>query len=307
LNNEKEADEGFEMKKYKVSEIFFSPQGEGRYTGQLTAWVRFFLCNLQCAGFGQNEPTKPETYITQDIDVSKYSRLEDLPIIEYGCDSAYSWSAKFKHLCPSYDASEIAQKIIDSIPTFNMNHSGVAPHLAFTGGEPMLKQEAIIDVVESLLSMPRRDDMLVENLVNNITIETNGTQHLDRDFVKYFALKRTNLFMSVSPKLFNVSGEHSDKAIQPEIISEYDYMTEGYGQLKFVMNNRKESWDELEDVINQIRKARCHYPVYIMPVGSSKEQQLDADVTAIAEEAVRRGYNISGRMHSYLFGNGMGK
>jgi 7-carboxy-7-deazaguanine synthase len=295
------------MKKHKVSEIFFSPQGEGRYTGQLTAWVRFFLCNLQCEGFGQKNPTDPSTYVHTEIDVKKYSRLEDLPVIEYGCDSAYSWSAKFKHLCPSYDATEIADKIIESIPSFKMDHTGVAPHLAFTGGEPMLKQGAMIEVVEALLSMPRRGDMLIESLVNNITIETNGTQPIDRDFLMYFALKKTNLFFSVSPKLFNVSGEKNEKAIQPEVVHEYDYMTEGYGQLKFVMNNRKESWDELEDVINQIRKARCHFPVYIMPVGSSKEQQLDADVTAIAEEAVRRGYNVSGRLHSYMFGNGMGK
>ena len=40
-------------KKYYYSEIFHSIQGEGEYTGVPTAWIRFFLCNLQCNGFGQ--------------------------------------------------------------------------------------------------------------------------------------------------------------------------------------------------------------------------------------------------------------
>ena len=40
-------------KKVYYSEIFHSIQGEGHYTGVPTAWIRFFLCNLQCSGFGR--------------------------------------------------------------------------------------------------------------------------------------------------------------------------------------------------------------------------------------------------------------
>ena len=36
-----------DTKKYYYSEIFHSIQGEGQYTGVPTAWIRFFLCNLQ--------------------------------------------------------------------------------------------------------------------------------------------------------------------------------------------------------------------------------------------------------------------
>ena len=50
------------QKEYHYSEIFYSVQGEGRYTGIPTAWLRFFLCNLQCDGFGQKDPTDPKTY-----------------------------------------------------------------------------------------------------------------------------------------------------------------------------------------------------------------------------------------------------
>ena len=58
-------------KKFYYSEIFYSIQGEGHYTGVPTAWIRFFLCNLQCNGFGQLDPTNPDTYDLpfQDFDV----------------------------------------------------------------------------------------------------------------------------------------------------------------------------------------------------------------------------------------------
>ena len=60
------------MSKYLYSEIFDSVQGEGEYTGYPTAWLRFFLCNLQCNGFGQEDPTDPSTYQLpyEEIDIT---------------------------------------------------------------------------------------------------------------------------------------------------------------------------------------------------------------------------------------------
>ena len=88
-----------EEKKYYFSEIFHSIQGEGHYTGVPTAWIRFFLCNLQCNGFGQLDPTNPETYDLpfEDFDVDSVKRVEDLPVWEKGCDSSYT-SVSYTHL-----------------------------------------------------------------------------------------------------------------------------------------------------------------------------------------------------------------
>ena len=99
-------------KKYYYSEIFHSIQGEGHYTGVPTAWIRFFLCNLQCSGFGQKDPTNPETYELpfEDFDVDSVKRVEDLPVWEKGCDSSYTWAKKFKKLMGHETPTVLANK-----------------------------------------------------------------------------------------------------------------------------------------------------------------------------------------------------
>jgi len=74
------------------SEIFKSIQGEGHYTGVPTTWLRFFGCNLECNGFGQDDPTDPSTYQLpyKDFDIIDTQVIEELPVWKYGCDSSYS-------------------------------------------------------------------------------------------------------------------------------------------------------------------------------------------------------------------------
>lgn len=303
-------------KQYAYSEIFYSVQGEGRYTGVPTAWLRFYMCNLQCNGFGQKEPTNPDTYELpyKDIDVSKYNTMEELPVFDKGCDSSYSWAAKFKPLLRTGTPSEIASRIQDSMKSehnpeglFHHPKSKVKQHMCFTGGEPLMPhgQECVVEVM--------RDLRLYSNLPGSITFETNGTQTLSDDFKEFFMNKGLydgELFFSVSPKLFNVSGETREKAIKPENIKEYcvlsargNHITKG--QLKFVMTPHKEAWDELDEVVDLFRQAGVDYPVWIMPVGATVEGQklVDGDVAKMAFE---RGYNVAARVHTYLWGNLIG-
>ena len=70
------------MNTYKYSEMFRSLQGEGTYTGANSVWLRWYLCNLNCDGFGQNDPTDRESYILpyKDLDLIDIKRVEDLPV-----------------------------------------------------------------------------------------------------------------------------------------------------------------------------------------------------------------------------------
>ena len=167
------------LKEYAYSEIFYSMQGEGKYTGEPTAWLRFFLCNLQCDGFGQKDPTDPSTYKLpyQEIKVEDYNEIESLPVFAYGCDSSYSWSKKFKHLQHKASPAVIAERILDSLPnrTFNNNI-----HMCFTGGEPLMKhaQAAVVDIMDYYHD--------IEEKIPSVTFETNGTQQLTEDFFEKF-------------------------------------------------------------------------------------------------------------------------
>lgn len=297
------------MKEYAYSEIFYSMQGEGRYTGYPTAWLRFFLCNLQCDGFGQEDPTNPETYKLpyKDIIATDYERLEDLPVFEYGCDSSYSWSKKFKHLQYKGTADEITKRILDVVP--NQNFAG--KHLCFTGGEPLMRhaQEATVEIMKRLIADG--------NYPDSITFETNGTQDLTEEFFKFWSWENETvdgieLFMSVSPKLFTVSGEKQKKAIKPHVVSQYTELTGFNGQLKFVVNGTDECWQELEEVVTMYRDAGVFYPVWIMPIGATVEGQKGELPGAkftdgqIADQALQRGYKVSARVHTYLWGNVIG-
>jgi 7-carboxy-7-deazaguanine synthase len=295
-------------KKYYYSEIFYSIQGEGNYTGVPTAWIRFFLCNLQCDGFGQINPTDPSTYeLPYDtFDVSTVKRVEELPVWNKGCDSSYTWAKKYKHLMGQATPSELADRVInilknDSNPKGLFLHpvSGQHQHLCITGGEPLMpqSQQAFVGVYREL---EKRD-----NLPASITFETNGTQALTKEFADLISSPiSTEIFFSVSPKLWTVSGEKREKAIRPEVVADYVAHSPN-GQLKFVLGDRDEQWQEMEEVLKLFRDAGVHYPVWIMPVGAREEEQA-ATAGEVARRAFQRGYNVAARVHVHLFGNLIG-
>ena len=173
--------------------------------------------------------------------------------------------------------------------------------MAFTGGEPMLNQDAIVAILTEF--------DVRGNYPKFVTVETNGTKLLrDKQLQLRIENHRNHLgewFWSISPKLFSTSGELAKKAIKPEVVASY-YEASQHGQLKYVVNGTQQSWDEVEQHTEAFRKAGCGFPVWIMPVGATKEQQEEKQIAEIAMEAMRRGYAVSGRLHCYVFGNKIG-
>ena len=294
-------------KKYYYSEIFHSIQGEGHYTGVPTAWIRFFLCNLQCNGFGQIDPSDPSTYELpfESYDVSQVKRVEDLPVWDKGCDSSYTWAKKYKHLMGQETPTVLANKIIDILKT-DSNPDGLflhpvtkqRQHLCITGGEPLMVtgQTATVGIYEQLEKQ--------NNLPSSMTFETNGTQTLREPFKQWIKDIPEEIFFSVSPKLFTVSGEKTEKAIKPENVAEYQECS-NRGQLKFVVGAADREWDELEMTVEKFRKAGVQWPVWVMPTGAREEEQV-ATAGQVAEKAFKKGYNVAARVHVYLFGNAIG-
>ena len=277
------------------SEIFRSIQGEGHYTGVPTTWLRFFGCNLECNGFGQDDPTDPSTYKLpyKDFDLIDVKNVEDLPVWKYGCDSSYSWSKKFAKIQKNETCEEVAKRLYDQM--YNEN-----THIAFTGGEPLMKaaQKNTVKILEEM------DRLFGRKRFTNITWETNGTRPLDPILHNYLQSieHTTEFFFSVSPKLWSVAGEKD--GIQPDIVKQYHDFSD-VGQLKFVCNGTDEAWDEIEDSIVKFRKVGVDYPIWIMPVGATEESQ-DEVAKEITIQTMDRGYNVSARVHCYIFGNQIG-
>jgi 7-carboxy-7-deazaguanine synthase len=100
-----------------------------------------------------------------------------------------------------------------------------------------------------------------------------------------------------------VSGEKWEDAIKPDIV--YDYETVGVTYLKFVVE-KIEDFDELDRAVDEYRLREFAGPVFVMPVGGVVSV-YDGNRINVADEALRRGYWYSPRLHVDLWGNGWGK
>lgn len=297
-------------KEVKYTEIFNSVQGEGSRTGKLCSWVRFFSCNLQCDGFGQKDPTDRSSYVLpyQTINIDNITKIQDLPLFTTGCDTSHSWSAKYKHLAMSKPAEQVAADVRALLVGNSFTHpvSGQKIEHVFTGGEPMMQQQAMVDIVNTWIDEGDYPQV--------ITIETNGTRKLTEEFINAVVRWRDHhgieIVFSVSQKLFNVAGEERKKAFKPEVIAEYYNLsevtnTDELAQLKYVLNDTEAAWDELLENVKILREQHnITWDVWIMPVGASYGDQVDSNVLGkIADRAIANGFHVSGRMHVVLWGN----
>ena len=230
--------------KLKVSEIFYSAQGEGRFVGVPSVFLRTFGCNFTCSGFG----CAPGVRSTEADEVAKnvhlYSDFNSLPLVNTGCDSYASWHPEFKHLSPVYETGEVIDRMLALTPNRRWaQDNGNDVHLVITGGEPLLGWQR---VYEELLSADRMQDL------ENLTFETNGTQNLQlrfTDYLEHWNKVGREITFSVSPKL-SASGESWSDAICPNTVLSYqDY---GTAYLKFVVDSERH-FDEVDQAVSEYR------------------------------------------------------
>jgi 7-carboxy-7-deazaguanine synthase len=282
----------------KVSELFFfSIQGEGRYQGVPSIFLRTFGCNFKCPGFGlpKGQKTTEVEPIIKKLD--NYQSYNELPLVSTGCDSYAAVYTEFKKLSPLMTTDQIALDIVKLLPHKEWRDE----HLVITGGEPLLGwQRSYPDLL---------DHELMHNL-KEITFETNGTQKLSDDFKDY--LRSWNqrryphgnggeLTFSVSAKL-SCSGEPREEAIKPEIVCEYQGY--GYTYLKFVVATQEDVTEALE-VTEIYRKAGFEGLIYLMPVGGV-ESVYSLNNRTVAELAMKYGLRYSDRLQVPLFKNQWG-
>ena len=311
------------MNKLRYSEMFYSLQGEGRYVGVPSLFLRLFGCNFECTGFGQDRDRSkwiPHDKMPHNQEHPDVKSLVDLPVPHVGCDSSFSWGKKWGHLASNDDIDTLVKKMEitnwygdkehHSSPTAYklspclLQDDGV--HLVITGGEPLLKG-----------FQPGLAELMIHPDLHTrfVTIETNGTQefsfneqiaHKSQDYYieyhrKYGINKNGGVTFSVSPKLSN-SGEKWEEAIKPEVLESYNRWPHSYLYLKFVVRDD----DDMKEVHEAIR-AYDHADVdidavYLMPE-TGPHGMLDYEV---AQLALKYGYKFSPRLQINLFGNEWG-
>ncbi len=285
------------MSKIKIAELFYSIQGEGRYMGVPSVFLRTFGCNFKCAGFGMPKgslSTEAEA-IAQIAD--KFKIYEELPLVSTGCDSYASWHPAFKDLSPMLTTDAIIDRIMEILPYGHWEDE----HLVITGGEPLLGWQRSY---EDLISNPRMHGL------KEITFETNGTQELQKSFRDFLiawqqpplgSVKDHEVTFSVSAKL-SCSGEARHEAIRPDIVCSYEEV--GYTYLKFVVATEEDAEEALE-TLDVYRAEGFKGPCYLMPVGGV-ETVYSLNNRRVAELAMKNGLRYSDRLQVPLFKNEWG-
>jgi len=216
---------------FYLTEQFFSIQGEGKYAGVPSYFLRTGGCNLSCPGFGATYEVDGET--------------------RYGCDTYFAVDSSYaKSWTKVDDAAALIETLKKEFETI-----GYKPDMVITGGEPLMyhADSTFYEVIS----------WLVEEDIQ-ITFETNGT--IEIDFDRYPAYQ--SCVFALSLKLAN-SGEPKSKRIVPQALRAIGkYTKESF--LKFTIDAALVETTAIDE-INEIREILPDLPVYCMPVGESRD------------------------------------
>ena len=296
--------------KLRYSEAFYSVQGEGRFVGVPSVFLRTFGCNFRCMNFGldRGEPMRDEkqkagikhNQEVQDLldkNVHKDTKeFNDLPIIHTGCDTYASIYPEFKHYNMLKEVDDVVEHLLSLTPNGKwVQDNGQDIHLIMTGGEPLLGwQRLYIELFEH----PKMGDL------KNVTFETNTTQLLHGEFKDYLQNQdRFEITWSCSPKL-SVSGEPWETAIKPEVARDYADVGNSIMYLKFVVADRTDI-EEAGKAVAEYKAAGIECPVYLMPLGGRSEE-YNLNVQEVANICMEKGWRFTPRLHISLFGNAWG-
>ncbi len=218
-------------------ESFYSFQGEGKFVGTPSIFIRLGGCNLGCAGFG----------------VKSISPKDGSTII--GCDSIRA--VHHEHFSQEWHKIESKEVLISEINHY-LQELNFKPDIVFTGGEPLLhyQNSILVDTISHFIALNHR-----------ITFESNASIFVD--FEKYPIYKKVIFAMSV--KLEN-SGEARNKRINMRAIESIINNTEG-SFFKFVLSSLDLDSKEIEEISSSF----VNTPIYCMPMGSTAKELAKND------------------------------
>jgi 7-carboxy-7-deazaguanine synthase len=190
------------------------------------------------------------------------------------CDSAYTWDwSRFD------SAAELRSLAIDDVVA---QLDGMAPEVVvITGGEPLLQQRRLLPLLQACAERGWP-----------VEVETNGTRSPDDVLVPLVAQ------WNVSPKLSN-SGVAATRAIRPHALAAFQ--ATGRAVFKFVVADE----DDLDEIARLV-KLHGLAPIWVMAEGTDPSTVLSRS-RRLADAVLARGWNLTTRLHTLLWGDTRGR
>ncbi len=239
-------------------EIFHSLQGEGASVGTPSVFVRLSRCNLHCVW----------------------------------CDTDYTWNFEGTSFRHQRDADPLYRKSNRGDVQVTLRAEQIAEivrgfacdNVIFTGGEPLLQQDGIRQVMDRLRA---------ESPETTFEIETNGTL-LPQSGIEAFQPR-----YNVSPKLAN-AGMRSDQCLVEEPLRFFAGCERA--TFKFVCSGD----DDLREVTELVEsRSLPRRRVLLMPEATTSEG-LTSRRPWLFEACLRLGFRYSDRLHVAVFGSRRG-
>lgn len=269
-------------RKFPVLEMFVSIQGEGRFTGYPSLFVRLGGCNLRCV-FGNSR-----------------------------CDTPYSSFELDKPICTTVkEAVAKAESLLMANPHVE--------HIVITGGEPMLYKDAIKEFLDGDLGgkvitietngtlpalMTWENSNECEVGVDLWSVSPKLSTSVDKN-LKYLTPEMRDNHDRIRINIDNLASYYdSMKATQEEIAESATL------QFKFVYSG-PDSVTEIENILEQIavktntRVEWLSEYVMLMPEGTTNDQ-LSAISQECAQVCINKGWTFCDRLHIRIWGDKRG-
>jgi organic radical activating enzyme len=205
-------------------------------------------------------------------------------LLVHNCDTPYTWNWKgtnFQHPDKYDPKQEVHKMSIHTVLDVLDLHRGTCKSLVISGGEPLLQQEQLCELLVEL----KKQKWWIE-------VETNGTIEPTDEFIRLIDQ------FNCSPKTSNAGSDNPiGKRFNQEALIRIN--RSGKATFKFVF----QSPQDLDEARSIMYSAKVDSKdVWLMPEGRTREEQLlrQTEVETIAKV---HGYNFSPRLHILEFGN----
>ena len=222
----------------KISEVFYSIQGEGKTIGTPSVFISLKGCNLLCKG-------------------------------DWECDAIDVWK----------NGNELKKNEFSTIMKKYIHKLEEGSHLIFSGGEPLMQQQEIIEAIN--------DFKLVYNFKPFIEIETNGTIMPTHDLIGLVDL------FNCSFKLNN-SGIDYDDRIKIDVLKKLNSLDTIFKIVIYPV----EDYDEAEIIFNAVNIDKKN--IYLMPPANSFSE-LSRRSQHVASICIDKGVNFTTRLQLILY------